>query len=632
MQYPLFFLILSCFNFFGQVIYAQKDTLMHDEGPIIYVLSDFIKLTDKTEKNITISPLQKSMSLAQILQNQSSFYIKKYGLGGAATISHQGNTASQTELLWEGIPIQNPMLGQTDLNLQALFLVDKVSLQFQDTESLFAGNGLNTSVNLSSKKILQNQYSLLYQIAQFNQHRLGLDLNFVKGSMVSRTRFFFIHAENDFKYKDLNAFGRIKPMVRMPNNSQKQIGLAQDFYYDFTPYAQLSLKFFGQIAARQLPPTLLQSTSDELQKDSTLRVVLAYEKYSIDQSNYFKLSQAFATESILYQNAGVFSYSAYLQSNTLALWKYKINAKNTIQAQGQYQYLKARNESAYLNPPFQNRFSLAALYKYQSAQWMFELASRSDIVQSYKGLYAFSANLTYHLSNKANISVYLARQYRLPTFNDMYWSIGGNLNLKPETSYHSNIAFNYKPIQNSLHQISLGFMPYLSYTQNQLVWLPGTNSALWEAMNLESVKSIGFHANIDYNFKPNPYFIVSLLGQYSFMRVAQELYADKQFFYTPKHNGVVALRLQYKDRIALDYTHQSTSARYIDDLNINFLAPYHIANLSISYIYKRIAQEYHFGLVLNNVYNSNYQIMANRPMPRAWLSFQLQATFLGKKK
>lgn len=632
MSLPKYLFFLSILLVSKAVFAQDQDSLVQTEGPTVQVVADIIVLSDKSEKTINIAPMQKAMSLSQLLQSQSSFYIKQYGLGGLATISHQGNTAAQTEILWEGMPIHNPMVGQTDLNLQALFLVDKVALRHQDTESLLSGNALNTSLNLSSTQLKHTQLSALYQIGQYGQHKAGLDFNFGKGSFVSRSKIFGIIAKNNFKYTDINAFGNPKPIVHMPNNEQKQLAIAQDFFYDFSEYSQLSFKLFGQIAHRQLPPTLLQSNSQETQQDSSFRAIITYSKRDFSNRSFIKISQGFATESILYQSPSSESYSAYWQANTTVLWTYKISSAHSLQMQGQYQRLQANNKTAYAESPFQNRTALAALYKYKSHKWYWESSARTEYATNNKFLYALSSNIGYNITSKLGLNLYLAKQYRLPTFNDLYWALGGNPNLLPEESYMANFSITYTILKNEKHNLGLSAMPFMSFTDKQLFWLPSENSSLWTARNLNHVKSLGLHANLNYDYKLNNKFFVSLLGQYSFMQVEQAEYKDAQFLYTPKHNAVGSLRLAYKNKLALDYTHQYTSVRYIDNINARFLPTYQLANLSINYIYTTLKQQYHIGLVINNLFNEDYQIMANRPMPKRWLSLQLQATFLGKDK
>ena len=95
---------------------AQQDTLTLDQ---IEVRSSTIRNQDigsisNQWTTTTINTLAQQ-SLPNLLASQTGTYIKNYGPGGLATSSIRGGSASHTILLWNGMPIQSPMLGQLDL-------------------------------------------------------------------------------------------------------------------------------------------------------------------------------------------------------------------------------------------------------------------------------------------------------------------------------------------------------------------------------------------------------------------------------------------------------------------------------------------------------------------------------------
>src|SRR3972149_1839863 len=65
-------------------------------------------------------------TLADLLAQSSDISVKSYGVGGSATPSFRGTSASQTQLPWNNISINNPMLGQADLSLIPVGLIDKI--------------------------------------------------------------------------------------------------------------------------------------------------------------------------------------------------------------------------------------------------------------------------------------------------------------------------------------------------------------------------------------------------------------------------------------------------------------------------------------------------------------------------
>lgn len=53
--------------------------------------------------------------LTSVMQDAGVFF-KQYGVTGSSTISRRGADANQTQINWNGLPINNPMLGMSDFN------------------------------------------------------------------------------------------------------------------------------------------------------------------------------------------------------------------------------------------------------------------------------------------------------------------------------------------------------------------------------------------------------------------------------------------------------------------------------------------------------------------------------------
>ncbi|MFZ6002259.1 MAG: hypothetical protein ACOYW3_17230, partial [Bacteroidota bacterium] len=54
-------------------------------------------------------------TLAEMLRKNGFGHFRSYGVGGVTTASFRGTGASHTALLWNGINLQSPLLGQADL-------------------------------------------------------------------------------------------------------------------------------------------------------------------------------------------------------------------------------------------------------------------------------------------------------------------------------------------------------------------------------------------------------------------------------------------------------------------------------------------------------------------------------------
>jgi len=107
-------ILVLALNLKAQVIY---DTLLLTEFEVI---SNLVDLNSPT-KVITIDSIaRKELNLndiGELLASYTPVFVKSYGKGSLSTVSFRGTGASHTKVLWEGLNINSPMLGQTDFSL-----------------------------------------------------------------------------------------------------------------------------------------------------------------------------------------------------------------------------------------------------------------------------------------------------------------------------------------------------------------------------------------------------------------------------------------------------------------------------------------------------------------------------------
>src|SRR5690242_16953941 len=81
-------------------------------------------------------------NLSDKLSTAVPLYLKSYGNNQLSTISIRGTTASQTAVLWNGININSPTLGQSDLALLPLYLFDELSIRYGGSSALYGSDAI----------------------------------------------------------------------------------------------------------------------------------------------------------------------------------------------------------------------------------------------------------------------------------------------------------------------------------------------------------------------------------------------------------------------------------------------------------------------------------------------------------
>jgi iron complex outermembrane receptor protein len=173
-----------------------------------------------------------NLFLNDLLRDATPLYIKEYGAGLTATSSFRGTSAGHTQVLWNGININDPMLGQTDFSLVPSGMIDNVMISFGGA-SMDLGNGaIGGIINLGNEPAWRKEtiidiapgagsfgrYSGLAKISTGNEH------------FQSVTRAYLNSADYNFRFLDSEALPEPVWKTREHNGMSRK-SLMQEFYF-----------------------------------------------------------------------------------------------------------------------------------------------------------------------------------------------------------------------------------------------------------------------------------------------------------------------------------------------------------------------------------------------------------------
>lgn len=212
--------------------------------------------------------------------------------------------------------------------------------------------------------------------------------------------------------------------------------------------------------------------------------------------------------------------------------------------------------------------------------------------------------------------------FRMPTFNDLYYTEMGNANLEPEYTYQYDMGFS---VNRNLEHTFFDFVgvkadAYYNYVTNKIIAYPTGKQFRWTMINLGKVRIAGLEVSGDvaaHIGKVN----MKLHSQYTFQRArdytdpSDSFYGD-QIPYIPRHSVSVSYNANYRGW-DFNYSFIYTGKRYNEQENnlYNFEPPWYTHDLSLS-------KELNVGQVrlrivgeLNNVFDQDYEVIHNYPMP-----------------
>ena len=228
-----------------------------------------------------------------------------------------------------------------------------------------------------------------------------------------------------------------------------------------------------------------------------------------------------------------------------------------------------------------------------------------------------------------NFRAFYKNIFRMPTFNDLYYTDIGNANLKPEYVSQYNIGFQYQSALDcgALTGLSARADAYYNEVTDKIIAVPkGTGQYRWMMMNIGRVKIRGVDVNVQARFSMLCDIEADINLSYTYQR-AQD-YSNPtdnepkagtykgQISYIPWHNGSVVGHLTWH-RAEVNYSFIYVGERYHNSSNIraNYEQPWYTHDLSAGYSFDVGKVRMKLSAEVNNLLNQYYDVIQNYPMP-----------------
>jgi vitamin B12 transporter len=608
----IYFIVFVSIAFIAK---AQEDTTYLD---VVKVLGVPINRYTPGSK-IQIIKEVNGTTLTDLLSNESPLYFKTYGNGQLATISFRGTSASHTAVMWNGINVNSPTLGQTDFTLWPSFLLEEIGLQYGAGSALYGTDAIGGSVliNPSQPKFDKKQKIELRQEAGSFGHWLsGVKTTFSTKKMEFRTKVFYRSLQNDFKYTSPKV-GYEKTQI---NAAIENYGLDQQIHWRISDSKQLS--FLGQYVYnfREIQPTVTRNDSDEVLKDRNTRVAVNYQQ-DIGHGNLF------ATVGYIV-NDELYNRSSRTKSNQIAaLMQYDFIAgsKTNVKAGGNFTRYIAQS-GGFDGSLNDNRYDAFLSLRHRiNSIWISSLNLRQSFYAQHETPFAPSwGNEFLLLKNRKidfKLKTQLARAYRVPTLNDRYWNPGGNPDLTPESGYNAElgIELTYK---EEAHEFAIDAAHHRSWINQWIIWTPN-EMGIWSPSNLSKVNVSGIESGIKHTWSYRTLKINSGIN-YAFtqslnkkgLNDADVSIIDKQLPYVPIHSGHAFIKAQ-KQKWDASIHANYTGLRYttLDNEVYQGLKAYTVLNTSLGRNIDLRGFSFSLKISANNLFNKYYENIENRAIP-----------------
>ncbi len=214
----------------------------------------------------------------------------------------------------------------------------------------------------------------------------------------------------------------------------------------------------------------------------------------------------------------------------------------------------------------------------------------------------------------------MAKQsFRMPTFNDLYYTDAGNSALRPERVSQLDLGAVYHRQRPGelLEHLRLSATAFYNRVSDKIIAYPKGQQFRWTMLNLGEVDIRGLELSARVGLIPARDWRLSLLGQYTLQRAiditdpADSYYRD-QIPYTPRHSASASASIGWRT-YSLSYSFIYVGPRWNQQENIprNYMSHWTTSDLSLTADFNC----WRVQIEVNNLFNQQYAVILNYPMP-----------------
>lgn len=232
---------------------------------------------------------------------------------------------------------------------------------------------------------------------------------------------------------------------------------------------------------------------------------------------------------------------------------------------------------------------------------------------------------SFHPLGTQNLSLraFAKKSFRMPTFNDLYYTDIGNAMLSPEKAMQYNVGavWQHRPRQSLVEHLLLKADGYYNRVDNKIVAYPKGQQFRWTMLNLGKVDILGIDAEAEIGMRLAHDLAIAVRAQYTWQQAedvsdSRTAYYKHQIPYIPHHSGSAIVRMAYRN-VDVNYSFIYAGERYNQRENIaaNHMPAWHTHDASLSYRLKTGNTRLRLTAEVSNIFAHNYDVIANYPMP-----------------
>ena len=644
-------------------MYLQLDEFVVYGSPLMKEVIPVQKLSGEQLKNLS------SFSVADAIRYFSGVQIKDYGgIGGLKTVNVRSMGTHHVGVFYDGIQLGNAQNGQIDLGKFSLENIEEISMYNGQKSNIFQPGkdfGSSATVYLRSRTPRfdnNKRYNLQTGVKGGSFDLINPTLLYeykISDNLSASVSGEYIHSSGRYPYR----YKRVFPNTGQTMYDTTAVRENGDIYssrieaglFGALPKGYWRMKTYFYDSERGIPGAIVNNKwkNSQRQWDRNFFVQGVFQKTIVPKYD------------ILVNAKYAYDYMRYLNPDTTLML-----IDNTFRQQETYlsvanRYALSKRWDAVLSADMQYNTLISDLDGFvfpKRLTTLIALASAADLgkVKMQGSLLATfvrerinSGNTTADDNAKAapdkqefspaffisykpfksrnfNIRAFYKHIFRMPTFNDLYYTDIGNIKLKPEFTHQYNVGFRYEKTRENkiIKHWEIQADAYYNEVTDKIVAVPkGSGQYRWMMMNLGYVEIRGLDAAASTTVEPCKDLFLNFRLTYTYQKAQdftrrenpflQESTYGGQIAYIPWHNGSLITSITYKSW-QMNYSFIYVGERYHSSANIpeDYEQPWYTNDMTVSkkFAIKKINMR--AALEINNLLSQDYEVVLNYPMPK----------------
>jgi outer membrane cobalamin receptor len=546
-----------------------------------------------------------------------------------------GGYNNRVLVLLDGFQISMPYSGSIDWNGMPLDFLDRVEVVKGPVSSLYGQNSMGGIINLVTKNYSQEFLNSKVTLGSFNKKDINIGMNNIYNNISYTTllqykkgdghRFNAQYEQNNFYTKIYNKEKEFSVSLMANRSLNGQPGFSveerptlisyrlsdRDSVYlqlfkkqnlnnnDNLVYSASINHFYTHYQDRGDTPED-ESQDDTFYNDTSLNLRTEYQKLFNDKSYLIVGVDIIVEESDISIYKDIYSNPMQLTAGVFAQNRLVLNKKLLLGVGLRVDYRLIDRGNIYSNKAFSN--------------------------------VSPKINLSYKQDSYSTWNFALSKGFRSPSLSEMFLQYAsdyglytqGNPDLEPEQLYGLDIGYD----RSNLSDISFSVDTFYYVYEDMIDFVYGLPVV---ARNRSDISSCGLETNINYKLNDN----LSINAGYTYLRV-NDLNDIDPILYRPKHklvsgvkhtkgkvSNVISMRYQseqdYQDFLSDDREYEGSEIRFpikkLDALMLfNYIGSYQLLDSKIL-------------LKISNIFNVEYQLIQDYPMPGRLVSISYEKLF-----